>query len=169
MALPTNLQTLSLPVEGMTCASCVAHVEKALTDLPGTSNVSVNLATNKASLNYAPDKVAISQMQQAITDIGYQVPTDEINLQVTGMTCSSCVAHVEGALNGLLGVVEATVNLGLEKARVKYIPGVVTPAQMKRAVAEVGYQATEQSTAKDNLDRERQAARMRSNAREGTW
>lgn len=157
MALPTNLQTLSLPVEGMTCASCVAHVEKALTELPGTSNVSVNLGTNKASLNYAPDKVAISQMQQAILDVGYQVPVVEIILLITGMTCSSCVAHVEGALNGLPGVVEATVNLGLEKARVKYIPGVVTPAQMKRAVAEVGYQAAEQSTAKDNLDRERQA------------
>jgi len=54
-------------------------------------------------------------------------------------------------------VVDATVNLGLEKARVRFIPGVVTPSQMKRAVADVGYQAIEQTTGKDHLDRERQA------------
>ena len=96
-------------------------------------------------------------MQKAISDIGYGVPTDEITLQVSGMTCSSCVGHVEGALRGLPGVVDATVNLGLEKARVRFIPGVVTPSQMKRAVADVGYQAIEQTTGKDHLDRERQA------------
>ncbi len=157
MATLNNPLALTLPVEGMTCASCVGHVEKALTELPGVSDVVVNLGTNKANLNYDPAEVTIPQMQKAISDIGYGVPTDEITLQVSGMTCSSCVGHVEGALRGLPGVVDATVNLGLEKARVRFIPGVVTPSQMKRAVADVGYQAIEQTTGKDHLDRERQA------------
>jgi len=157
MATSNEFLALTLPVDGMTCASCVGHVEKALAELPGVSQVVVNLGTNKASLNYNPLEVTIPQMQKAVSESGYAVPTDEITLQVSGMTCSSCVAHVEGALKQLPGVVDATVNLGLEKARVQYIPGVVTTSQMKKAVSDVGYQAAEQSSARDNLDRERQA------------
>jgi Cu+-exporting ATPase len=122
MTNPTNQPTLSLPVNGMTCASCVSHVENALKELPGVSNVVVNLGTNKANLNYDPGIVEIADMQRAIADVGYSVPSQEINLQVSGMTCSSCVAHVEGALKDLSGVIEATVNLGLAKARVQYVP-----------------------------------------------
>lgn len=157
MTNSTNQQTLSLPVNGMTCASCVSHVENALKELPGVSNVVVNLGTNKASLNYDPALVEITEMQQAITDVGYSVPSQEISLQVSGMTCASCVAHVEGALKDLPGVVGATVNLGLAKARVQYIPEVVTVSQMKRAVRDVGYEAQEQNPGADTLDRERKS------------
>ena len=79
-------QELSLPVTGMSCASCVAHVEKALKDLPGVTNVLVNLATNKASLTYEPQRVDIPAMQHAIDGVGYQVPTAEMTLEVRGMT-----------------------------------------------------------------------------------
>ncbi len=148
---------LSLPVTGMTCASCVSHVENALIELPGVSNVIVNLATNKASLSYDPSKVKLLEIKRAIEDTGYGVPLSEMTLEVRGMTCASCVDHVEGALKGLTGVQEAVVNLGLNTARVKYIPGVVTASTMKRAVREVGYEASERSAGADALDRERQA------------
>lgn len=151
----TNQTSLSFPVHGMTCASCVAHVEGALKDLPGVSNVVVNLGTNKASLDYDPALVEIKDMQKAISDVGYSVPVQETSLQVSGMTCASCVGHVEGALNDLQGVVEATVNLGLGKARVKFIPDVVTTSQMKRAVREAGYEVVDQAPGVDTLDRER--------------
>jgi Cu+-exporting ATPase len=78
-------------------------------------------------------------------------------LDVRGMTCASCVAHVEGALKELTGIQEAVVNLGLGTARVVYIPGVVTTSAMKRAVRDVGYEAVERSAGTDALDRERQA------------
>ena len=148
---------LSLPISGVTCASCVAHVESALKELPGTSNVVVNLATAKASLDYDPQLVKLSEMQRAISDVGYSVPTSELTLDVRGMTCASCVDHVEGALKELAGIQEAVVNLGLNTARVTYIPGVVTPAMMKHAVRDVGYEALERSAGTDALDRERQA------------
>lgn len=156
---------LSLPISGMTCASCVAHVEGALKELPGTSNVVVNLATAKASLDYDPQLVKLPDMQRAVADLGYGVPTSELTLDVRGMTlrqaqgdaCASCVDHVEGALKELTGVQGAVVNLGLNTARVTYIPGVVTPAAMKRVVREVGYEALERSAGTDALDRERQA------------
>ncbi len=147
---------LSLPISGMTCASCVSHVEKALKELPGVSGVVVNLATNKANVTYDPQQVGIARFQQAVTDVGYAVSTAELTLDVRGMTCGSCVAHVEGALEELPGVQDAVVNLGLGTARVQYIPGVVTTSQMKRAVHDVGYEASERSAAADAVDRERQ-------------
>ncbi|HJW89116.1 MAG TPA: heavy metal translocating P-type ATPase [Anaerolineales bacterium] len=146
----------------------MAHVEKALKDLPGVTNVLVNLATNKASLTYEPQRVDIPAMQHAIDGVGYQVPTAEMTLEVRGMTSvppaqapdetsASSVAQVEKALVELPGVVSAVVNLGLGTAQVIYIPGVVTTATMKRAVRDVGYQALERSEGADALDRERQA------------
>ncbi|MCL4294462.1 MAG: heavy metal translocating P-type ATPase [Anaerolineae bacterium] len=151
------VKPLSLPVQGMTCAGCVSHVEGALKELPGVSGVAVNLGTNKASLAYDPSRVSLSDLTRAIAEVGYTVPTAELTLEVSGMTCASCVAHVEGALSELDGVTGAVVNLGLGTARVTYIPGVVTAGAMKRAVREVGYEAQERSAGTDALDRERQA------------
>jgi len=148
---------ITLPINGMTCASCVSHVEGALKNLPGVSNVTVNLATNKANLSYDPQRVKLDDMRRAVEDVGYAIPTAELTLDVRGMTCASCVDHVEGALKELRGVQEAVVNLGLNTARVVYVPGVVSTSAMKRAVREVGYEAQERSEGADALDRERQA------------
>lgn len=152
-----TLSDLTLPISGMTCASCVSHVEGALKELPGVSNVTVNLATNKASLSYDPQRVKLDDMRRAVDDVGYAVATAELTFDVGGMTCASCVDHVEGALKELRGVQEAVVNLGLNTARVTYIPGVVSTSSMKRAVRGVGYEAQERSEGVDALDRERQA------------
>ena len=148
--------TISLPVQGMTCASCVSHVEGALKDLPGVSQVVVNLATGKATVDRDSSQVSIEDMRLAVEEVGYNVPTAEITLDVRGMTCASCVAHVEGALTDLEGVTAAAVNLGLGTSRVTYVPGLVAVSQMKRAVREAGYEAQERSQGLDALDRERQ-------------
>ena len=152
-----TLAELTLPIAGMTCASCVSHVEGALKELPGTSNVVVNLATNKATLSYNPQRVKLDDLRRAVEDVGYAVTSAELTLEVRGMTCASCVDHVEGALKELSGVQEAVVNLGLGTARVVYVPGVVSTSAMKRAVRDVGYEAQERSEGADALDRERQA------------
>ncbi len=152
-----TLAELTLPIAGMTCASCVSHVEGALKELPGTSNVVVNLATNKATLSYNPQRVKLDDLRRAVEDVGYAVTSAELTLDVRGMTCASCVDHVEGALKELSGVQEAVVNLGLGTARVVYVPGVVSTSAMKRAVRDVGYEAQERSEGADALDRERQA------------
>ncbi len=155
--MTTLPKSLNLPVQGMTCASCVSHVEGALKELPGVSNVAVNLATNKASLTYNPVQVTVADMMRAVDDVGYSVPAAELTLDVRGMTCASCVSHVEEALKELDGVTNAVANLGLNTARVTYIPGVVGAGAMKRATRDVGYEAQERSEGADALDRERQA------------
>jgi Cu+-exporting ATPase len=132
-------------------------VEDALKELPGIDSVVVNLATNKASLSYDPQQVSLDDMQRAVDNVGYAIASAEITLDVRGMTCASCVAHVEGALKELQGVQNAVVNLGLNTARVTYIPGLVSTTAMKRAVQEVGYEAQERSEGVDALDREKNA------------
>lgn len=92
--------------------------------------------------------------------------TKSLALPVRGMTCASCVSHVEKALKGLEGVAGATVNLAVSSARVYYYPGAVSPADMKRAIRDIGYQAEERADGQSALDREREA-RQREIRRQG--
>jgi Cu+-exporting ATPase len=150
---------IRLPVEGMTCASCVAHVEGALQEVPGVRTVSVRLSPGSASLTYDPSQAGLERLRRAVQDVGYSIPAAELTLDVQGMTCASCGTNVEGALREQLGVLEAVANLGLGTARVRYVPGLVSPGQMKRAVRNAGYPAQEREASLDALDRERQTRR----------
>ena len=133
---------ITLPIEGMTCASCVSHVEKALQGVPGVSEVSVNLGTEKASLEYSSGDAPVDQLRQAVADAGYKVATTKTTLNIGGMTCAACVFHVENALKGVSGVVEATVNLATEKATVEYTAGIVDNEGFRQAITKAGYQVT---------------------------
>src|SRR5215475_1642951 len=103
-ALP--LQKLVLPVQGMSCASCVAHVEKALAAVPGVRAAAVNLATESAAVE--AQALDATQLRTAVQDAGYEVPTETTRLAIEGMTCASCVAHVEKALRHVPGVLDAS-------------------------------------------------------------
>ncbi|MBP6581453.1 MAG: heavy metal translocating P-type ATPase, partial [Sphingorhabdus sp.] len=129
--------TLSLPVDGMTCASCVVRVERALTAVPGVTSATVNLATERAEvLSAAPiDRAALVA---AVDRVGYTVPSQTVDIAIEGMTCASCVARVERALTAVPGVVSANVNLATERATVT---GTADAALLQNAVETVGYGA----------------------------
>ncbi|MBI2910880.1 MAG: heavy metal translocating P-type ATPase, partial [Chloroflexi bacterium] len=154
-------QQVTLRVTGMTCASCVAHVEKALKRLPGVADAAVNLATERARVSYDPAAVQVKQMVEAVEEVGYgaEVPRDDgavrVDLAITGMTCASCVAHVEKALKGVAGVRSASVNLATERATVEYAPAQTSVAALVAAVDDVGYGARELESA-GPADRERE-------------
>ena len=136
-------QKITVPVEGMTCASCVAHVEHALAEIPGVTDVAVNLANEKASLKasvgFGPEDITVEQLQGAVADVGYKIPTTKTTLNIGGMTCASCVAHVEHALAEVPGVTDAAVNLATEKATVEYVPGLAGLPDFSQAIAGSGY------------------------------
>ncbi len=132
-------QHIDLPVQGMTCASCVNHVQKALDHVEGVADVNVNLATEKASLWFEPT-VTTGDLVKAVRETGYEVATETMELAIGGMTCAACVAHVQKALSKLAGVTEAHVNLATEKANVSYVPGITGLADFKAAVAQAGYE-----------------------------
>lgn len=129
--------TISLPIEGMTCASCVGRVEAALTKVEGVGSVSVNLATERADIRPAGpvDRMALIQ---AVEKVGYDVPASTVELAVEGMTCASCVGRVERALKAVPGVSQATVNLATERATVRGLAGVDV---LIAAVEKAGYDA----------------------------
>ncbi|WP_439683922.1 Copper transporter [Cupriavidus oxalaticus] len=130
-----------LPVEGMTCASCVRRVENALARVPGIRDVAVNLATEAATL-HAESAAVLPAAARAVADAGYAVPQDSVELQVTDMTCASCVTRVEKALRAVPGVVQAQVNLATERAAVTVLRGTADAAALVAAVARAGYGAT---------------------------
>ncbi|MCE5972389.1 heavy metal translocating P-type ATPase [Sinirhodobacter sp. WL0062] len=130
-------ETISLPIEGMTCASCVGRVERALRAVPGVLDASVNLATERADIRLA-GPVERADLTRAVEDAGYTVTALTVELAIDGMTCASCVGRVERALRAVPGVSEATVNLATERATVK---GAADLATLVAAVAEVGYNA----------------------------
>ncbi len=143
-----------LPIEGMTCASCVNHITRALKKVPGVADAQVNLATERATVVFENGAVPLTDLIQAVRDAGYDVVTETVTLPIGGMTCASCVNHIERALKKVPGVIEATVNLATEKAKVTYIPELAGIADFKRAVAEAGYEVLEVPT--DAAAREQQ-------------
>ena len=134
-----NDKQITLPIVGMTCASCVSHVEHALEGVPGVTAASVNLATEKASVGLGDENVTIEQLREAVSNAGYKVATSKTTLNIGGMTCASCVGHVEHALEGVPGVTAASVNLATEKATIEYVPGLAGVADFKQAITKTGY------------------------------
>lgn len=131
---------LQLPIQGMTCASCVRRVEKRLNAVPGVVSAEVNLATERATIQAAPS-LALDALKQAVEGAGFQVPEESTQLAIAGMTCASCVGRVERALRQVPGVQSAEVNLATETARVTSLGGVSTAA-LVAAVKKAGYAAT---------------------------
>ena len=132
-------QQMTIPITGMTCASCVSHVTHALSEAPGVEDVSVNLATEKATVRVGAKPPALEELAHAVEDAGYGVATEKVTLGIGSMTCASCVAHVERALGEVEGVVSASVNLATERATVEYVPGVAGISDMRHAVEDAGY------------------------------
>jgi len=132
---------ISLPVEGMTCASCATRIEKVIGKLPGIGQASVNLATEHADVSFDSSAVSSSDITAAIVRAGFTVPPQTFELSIEGMTCASCVGRVEKGLLKLDGVRSAQVNLATEKARVSVEAGVTGPADLIQAVEKTGFGA----------------------------
>jgi Cu+-exporting ATPase len=139
VAAPGSVKRIDLPVEGMSCASCVARVEEGLRTIPGVVAAQVNLATEHATVTFDPGLVGVDRLIAAVGGTGYTVPRARVTLGVGGMSCASCVQTVERALRQTDGVLAASVNLATERATVEYIPGTVTVEALRRAVRQAGY------------------------------
>jgi Cu+-exporting ATPase len=150
-------QQVIIPVKGMTCASCVVRVERALKKVPGVSEAAVNLASERATVVYDRQATSIEDLFKAVEDAGYEPRRESITVGVVGMTCASCVRRVETALAKQPGVLSATVNLATERATVEFLPGQVAFADLRRAVEGVGYGLRE--LVEDERDVEAEARR----------
>ncbi len=159
---------VDLSVRGMSCASCVAKIEKAVTRLAGVQSASVNLAAERASVTYEPARLGAGEIAKAIEDLGYEVPLEKVTFSVQGMSCASCVAKIERALHTVPGVARASVNLGTEKATVETAARLPFET-LQGAVEAIGYTATALPAAtapgaaedREKAARDREARRLR--------
>jgi Cu+-exporting ATPase len=151
-----RLARINIPVTGMSCASCMRRVERALSGKEGVAEASVNFAAEKASVTYEPVATSPDELIGAIREAGYGADVREVTFGVMGMTCASCVGRVERALEKVPGVLEASVNLATERATVEYLAGEVEPRELEKAVEGVGYGVVqeEESTTEDVHRRE---------------
>ena len=153
--MPTK--QIELPVQGMTCASCVARIEKGLSQQNGILEASVNFAAEKVRITFDPDRVQVPDFIGTIQDLGYQSPLEKVAIPIRGMSCASCVDKIERGLLAVPGVVHAAVNLAAEKATVEYIAGQTTLPDLRRAIEAVGYEALEVAEPEALVDREKEA------------
>ncbi len=150
-------KTLTLPVTGMTCANCVATVERSVGKLEGVKEVSANFATDRVTLVYDDSLVKPEAVIERIRKAGYDVPQETIELPITGMTCANCALTVGRALRKVEGVLEADVNFATERALVKVAAGVPREA-LVAAVEKAGYGVV-LAAEEDTLEDAEQAAR----------
>ncbi len=149
---------LTLPVVGMTCANCVAAVERNAKKVPGVTDASVNFASEKVTFTYDPalagDQDVATEVIARIKRAGYDVPTAELELPLLGMTCANCAATIERRLKKTDGVLDASVNYASEKAVVSYAPGAVNRAELVAAVRKAGYDVVETAVGEEIEDAE---------------
>ncbi len=151
------VREFEIEIGGMTCASCVGRVERAVKAVDGVGSVAVNLATERARVTLSSGGSDAGAIAAAIRGAGYE-PTERIvELKISGMTCASCVGRVERALKAVPGVLDATVNLTTERATVRALGGADQMQQLVAAVAGAGYSAEAASIDAGASDREQQA------------
>ena len=155
MKMPEQL--LELPVTGMTCAACSRNVERALKKAEGVEDVNVNLATERASVKFDSSRIQPGELIEKIEHAGYGVAIAEVDLPITGMTCSACERNVSRALKKPQGVLDVSVNLATEHARVRYVPGAVRRSDLIKAVEAAGYGVVDTSGMDAPEDAERAA------------
>ena len=156
-----SLKRVDLPVEGMSCASCVARVEEGLQRTPGVTTAQVNFASERASVTFDAGRTSVAGLVAAVHGAGYGVPRERLVIPISGMSCASCVDKVERALQSTEGVLQASVNLATEQATVEYIPGVASPEAVHRAVRDAGYEPLAAEEAASDHETERRAREMR--------
>jgi P-type Cu+ transporter len=152
--------TTSFQIEGMTCASCVGRVEKALSGVPGVASASVNLATESAQVSF-DDSVDTAVLVKTLSDAGYPAVREEVTLKIEGMTCASCVGRVEKAIATAPGVEKASVNLATESASIRYFRGATSAADLMAVVRKAGYEAKLKSDTSEEDDSARKEAAAR--------
>ncbi|MEK3765576.1 heavy metal translocating P-type ATPase [Solibacillus sp. FSL K6-4121] len=132
---------LTVQVTGMTCAACATRIEKVLNRMDGVKSANVNLAIEKAAVQYDETVLKPLEIEKKIQALGYDVVKEKVDFTIEGMTCASCSARIEKVLGKLDGISNANVNLALEKATVEFNPSEVSVADIIARIEKIGFGA----------------------------
>ena len=148
----TETKQLTLPITGMTCANCVATVERNLKKLDGVENAVVNLSSERATLDFDASKLGLTDFIARIDRAGYGIATGEADLVIKRLSDDSDARRLEQALLNLEGVSKSHVSFTLEKARVVYVPTIISQAELRAAIRSIGFEAVELGTEAEDAE-----------------
>jgi len=148
---------IDIGIQRMHCASCVFTIERALAAVPGVTRAVVNLAAERGTVSFDPAVVTPAALVEAIAETGYTPVVEKATLPISGMSCASCVAAIEGALRRTPGVVSASVNLATNAATVEFAPAAASLQDLRRAIRDVGYEPLEAPEGAWTTDHEKAA------------
>jgi Cu+-exporting ATPase len=135
-----------LPITGMTCANCVATVERNLKKEKGVTVANVNLSSERATVEYDPSVSTLDSLIGRVSKAGYGVATGEADLLIKRMSDDNDARRIEKAIQKVEGVLEVNVSFTTEHARINYIPTVVSQAELRRAIRSSGFEVVESGT-----------------------
>ena len=154
-------QHITLPVKGMSCASCASRIEKKVGALEGVAQAAVNFGSESINVDFDPDRASSESIIQMIEKIGFNVPTTKRVFAVEGMTCASCVGRVEKRLRSLPGVMDAQVNLASERATVEYLDSSLGMKDFQVALEQIGFHVPQEAIeGQSNRDAEEEKHRQ---------
>lgn len=146
------MRTVTLKVTGITCAACSARIEKVLNKMDGVE-ATVNLAMEKATVQYDPNKYSLADIEAKIEKLGYGVACEKVTLDIEGMTCAACASRIEKGLNRMEGVTSAAVNLATNSAVVEYKEGVTSVEDILEKIKKLGYKGQIRNEEQDDAGR----------------
>ncbi|ADU30645.1 heavy metal translocating P-type ATPase [Evansella cellulosilytica] len=146
-----STKRLQIPIEGMTCAACSSRIEKVLNKQTGVT-ASVNLAMEKATVEYEEDTTSPNEIVEKIEKLGYGVKEEKLDLDISGMTCAACSARIEKVLNKHEGVTVANVNLAMERGTISYTPGVTNESSIVERIEKLGFKAKRHEAVQEKED-----------------
>ena len=147
-----NSKHVVLPVLGMTCANCVATIERNVNKMPGVSNTVVNLSTERAMVDYDPAKLGVSDLINKIEKVGYGIASGEFVLGIKRLSDVSDAARLEHMFTGVDGILEAHANVATEKLKIRYIPTMITTEEINRIVKKAGFETIDQDMDEGNVE-----------------
>lgn len=135
-----------LKIGGMHCAGCVNSIQAFLSELNGLKKVEVNLATEKAAIEFNPTQLKLDAIENAIAEIGYKVVYEKLTLNIAGISDSSDSVRIENNLHQMEGIKLVSVNYGNSQINVEYNPALISTADVRRRVSNLGYEILSETT-----------------------
>ncbi len=151
----SETKQIILPITGMTCANCVAAVERNIKKVDGVAGATVNLSSERATIEFDPQFIGIGDFMERIQRAGYGVATGEADFVIQRMSDDNDARRLERTLQEVEGTLSARVNFVAGQARVEYIPTVVSQAELRQAVRGAGFEAV--TLGGENEDAEQKA------------
>ena len=149
---------ISLPILGMTCANCVASVERSLTKTDGVESANVNLSSERASVLFDSQKTNLQALIANVKQAGYEVALGEASILIQGLTDASDAVRLEKAINSMEGVISARANLASERVTARYVPTLISQNDLRRQVRQSGFKVIDEG---DSLEDAENAARQK--------